>query len=472
MRYVRNISIFVLILLPVIAAFFVPTGVHAFGLSQGFRDAAYAQVNSSRLNETEALQTILSYEPWHYDKWLRLGELQYAMEEYQAAITTFATVDKAGKLTARGEFEYGKCFLALGEYEKARDIFRSVSERGVVDTRFLLELAEVQESINDSNGTKTTLLLAHGLDPNDHKINYALGVQLAATQPDDAVFFLNDALSDMEYQVASSALMNIILTTQVLGQDASRFIYIGQELSLLGEWEAASAAFLNSTAIDPKNAYAWALAGEAVQHVNGDGYPYLQKALELDPHSDIVNGLAALYYRRQSKLDVALIYLYAAAENNPNESTWQIEIGATLALQGNLEEALMHYQMATLMDSENWVTWRQLAAFCVLHNYKVDTEGFEAARRALLLNPDSPSLLDLMGTVYMIMDNLSEAERFYLQANQVAPNQAEILYHLGQLYMEKGDTKNALYYLQQAAVFATDNRIRENANRLIRQIGG
>lgn len=472
MRYLRSSSIFILILLPVIAAFFVPTGVHALGLSQAYKDAATSQVNGLRVNEARALQTIVAYEPWHYDKWIRLGELQYAMEEYQAAIITFEIVEKTGKLTSRGEFEYGKCWLALGDFEKARGVFRSVSARGVVDTLFLLELAEVQESINDSYGTKATLLLAHGLDPKDHKINYALGVQLASTQPDDAIFFLNDALLDLEFQVASSALINVISSTAILGQDASRFIYIGQELSRLGEWEAASAAFLNAAAIDPKNAYAWALAGEAVQHVNGDGFPYLQKALELDPHSDIVNGLVALYYRRQSKLDVALVYLYAAAENNPNESTWQIEIGATLALQGNLEEALMHYQMATMMDPESWVTWRQLAAFCVLHNYKVDTDGFDAARRALLLNPESPSLLDLMGTVYMIMGNLTEAERFYLQANQIAPNQAEILYHLGQLYMEKGDEQNALFYLQQAAVFATDNRIRENANRLIRQISG
>ncbi len=472
MRYLRSSSIFILILLPVIAAFFVPTGVYASGLSQAYVDAATSQETGLRVNEASALQTIVAYEPWHYDKWIRLGELQYAMEDYQAAVITFETVDKAGKLTSRGEFEYGKCWLALGEFDKAREVFRNVSARGVVDTRFLLELAEVQESVNDPYGTKATLLLAHGLDPKDHKINYALGVQLASTQPDDAVFFLNDALLDLEYQVASSALINVISNTAILGQDASRFIYIGQELSRLGEWEAASAAFLNAAAIDPKNAYAWALAGEAVQHVNGDGFPYLQKALELDSHSDIVNGLVALYYRRLSKLDVALVYLYAAAENNPNESTWQIEIGATLALQGNLEEALLHYQMATLMEPENWVTWRQLAAFCVLHNYRVDSDGFDAARRALLLNPESPSLLDLMGTVYMIMGNLTDAEKFYLQAKQIAPNQAEILYHLGQLYMEKGDQQNALYYLQQAAIFATDNRIRENANRLIRQIGG
>jgi Flp pilus assembly protein TadD len=208
-----------------------------------------------------------------------------------------------------------------------------------------------------------------------------------------------------------------------------------------------------------------------VQHVNGEGYPYLEKAIELDPHSDIVNGLLALYFRRQAKLDIALEYLYTAAENNPNESTWQIEIGSTLALQGKLADALMHFQMATLMDPENWVPWRQMAAFCVTHNYAVDPNGYEAARKALLLYPDSPSLLDLMGSVYMIMGELDQAEHFYTQAEQLAPNQAEVLYHLGQLYLEKDEKEKALSYLQKAAMFATDNRIRENANRLIQMNG-
>jgi hypothetical protein len=38
--------------------------------------------------------------------------------------------------------------------------------------------------------------------------------------------------------------------------------------------------------------------------------------------------------------------------------------------------------------------------------------------------------------------------------------------------LEKDEVEKALNYLQQAAIFATDNRIRENANRLIQMNGG
>jgi tetratricopeptide (TPR) repeat protein len=472
MKLVKKLGVFILILLPVLVAIFIPTAAHAFSLDQAQQAAANAQLNGEREAEVKALQVILEHQPWRHDKWIRLGELQYSLEDYEDAIHSFEIVQKAGALTTRAEYEYGKCWLAMGETEKARDVFRGLSERDVVDASFLLEVAGIQKSINDAYGTLATLLLAHGLEPDNRGINYELGIQFAATEPEHALFFLQDALKESQYQRGSSALINVIAGTTELGENAERYIYIGQQLSLLAEWEAAGSAFLKATEIDPQNAIAWALAGEAVQHVSEEGYPYLAKALELDPRSDIVNGLMAVYFRRQSKLDIALEYLYKAAENNPNESTWQIEIGTTLALQGELEDALLHYQMAAILEPEDWTVWKQVAAFCVTHNYEVETTGYEAARKALLLYPDSPSLLDLMGTVYMIMDELDQAEHFYLEADGLAPNQAEILYHLGQLYLEKGDKEKALDYLQQAAIFATDNRIRENANRLIITNGG
>jgi Flp pilus assembly protein TadD len=472
MKQVKKVCVIFLILVPLILAAFIPTAAQAFTLSNAMQQSEIAHRIGNRDNEVKALQTLLEYQPWRYDAWAQLGGLQYALGRYQEAIDAFQTVQKAGKLTAANELEFGKCWLALEKTDQARDAFRRASDLHSQDVDFLIELSEVQETINDSYGVLATLLQAHGLEPQNHHINYDLGVQFASSQPENAIFFLDDAAKDATYQQASNILINFISNTKSLGEVAERYIYIGQQLSLLGEWESASSAFKKATTLDPQNAIAWALEGEAVQHVNGDGYPFLTKALELDPHSDIVNGLMALYFRRQLKLDMALTYLYSAAENNPNESTWQIEIGSTLALQGNLVDALTHYKMATMMDPNNWGTWKQLAAFCVTYDYNVDTDGLEAARKALLLYPGSPVLLDLMGSVYMIMDDLDNAERFYFQALQAAPNQAEILYHLGQLYLAKGDKGKALDYLQQAAMYATDNRIRENANRLIKTNGG
>ena len=110
----------------------------------------------------------------------------------------------------------------------------------------------------------------------------------------------------------------------------------------MGEWQAAAAAFGKATTLEPQNGIAWALRGEAVQHVGESGFDDLTKALELNPQSDIVNGLTAVYYRRQKEYDKAITYLYKAMEDNPNEATWQVEIGNTLAMKGDLSNASVH----------------------------------------------------------------------------------------------------------------------------------
>jgi Flp pilus assembly protein TadD len=159
-------------------------------------------------------------------------------------------------------------------------------------------------------------------------------------------------------------------------------------------------------------------------------------------------------------------------EDNPNEATWQIEIGNTLALKGDLSNALVHLQVATLMEPDSWTPWQSLATFCITYNYQISTTGLEAARKALLLVPGSPVLLDIMGSAYMVTGDLDSAERFFLQALQAAPKQAEILFHLGQVYLQENKKEQAFSYLREAADNATDSRIRDNANLLIQQSGG
>ncbi len=472
MNALRKWSTLLLVLVPLALGVVIPGGPEAFAFMDASQRAQAANLAGNRNNELSALKSMVPFQPWRAELWNRMGELQYDTGAYAEAIQSFQTASENGQLSAQGQFEIGKSWQALGETEKAKQVYRAVSESGLADAQLLLELALAQESLNDSIGTLATLLRAHGMAPLDNAINYALGIQFAATQPDNAIPFLENAAAETTYSTASSALITLIQNTASLGESAERSIYLGQELSTLAEWEAAASAFDKAVQIAPENGIAWALLGESVQHVGEDGFDDLSRALELNPHSDIVNGLMAVYFRRQKKYDLAITYLYKAAENNPNESTWQVEIANTLAMQGNVNDALIHFQVATLMDPENWIPWRELATFCVSYNFSVNPIGLDAARKALLLKPNSPSLLDLMGSAYMIMGDLDSAERFFTQALQVAPNQAEILYHMGQLYLEKKETAQALQYLRQAAQTTTDNRIRDNANRLIQMNGG
>ena len=472
MKILQRSLIFLLVVLPMGLGLIVPTGPESFAFLNSSRSAAEAKAKGDRKTEIFSLQVIAANQPWRKEVWEQIAALQFVTGDYQAAIQTYQTAASLGTLSAKSLFNEGKAWNAIGDQEKAKMIYRAASGTNSEDVSFYLELANSQEDINDSIGTLATLLRAYGLTPEDKGINYALGVQFAASQPDNALKFLNNAAADGLYAANADALILTIQTSDPLGESASRYIYIGQELSQIGEWQAAASAFTKAVSLDGQNGISWALLGEAVQHVGESGFDQLSKALQLNPHSDIVNGLMALYYRRQKKYDIALTYLYKAVENNPNESTWQIEIGNTLALEGDLSDALVHLQVATLSEPGNWVTWSSLATFCITYNYSISPIGLDAARKALLLVPGNPALLDIMGSAYLVTGDLDSAERFYLQALQAAPDQAEILYHLGELYLQEQKKDLAFSYLRSAAEFATDSRIRDNANLLIQQNGG
>lgn len=468
----KRVGLILFILLPLAVGMLVPTGSQVFAYTSAMRSATQADAAGNRKQEMAALQRAAEVQPWNSALWSRLGGLYVEIGEPEKAIENFKLATKLGTLTPEAQFQYANAWQSLGQVEEARELYRRLSEAGISDVGLLLQVAEAQKSINDSIGTLATLLQAREISPSDIDLNYQLGVQFAASQPDNALAFLQAVADVSQYQSAAKSLISLIEATAQIADSAERFIYIGQALSNLGEWEAAGVAFDKARTLDPQNGIAWALHGEAIQHVGESGFDDLSKALELSPHSDIVNGLMAVYYRRQQKYDLAIKYLYSASESNPNEPTWQVEIGNTLALQGQLNDALIHFQVATLMDESNPVPWRALASFCVSYNYLVDSVGVEAARKALLLSPGSGSALDLMGSVYLVMGDLDSSERFLLQAEQALPGRSEILYHLGQLYLQKGDKATAFSYLRRAAEATTDTRIREAANRLIQTNGG
>jgi superkiller protein 3 len=472
MNWLKKSVVFLLILLPLIATAFLPLNAEALDMLSAGRTVESARQAGDRKAEFAALQQMSEYQPWRIDLFEQMADLQFTMGNYQQSLDLYQQAEKRGTLQAESTFNEGKDWESLGERDRAKNSYRQASEFANQSIDFYLGVAKAQEGLNDSIGILATLLRAYKLSPGDLNINYELGVQFAATQPKNALSFLENARTNPVYSTYAAALSEAITATDSWGESAERYVYLGQELSQISEWQAAASAFYKATRLDEQNAIAWALYGEAVQHVGEDGYPALSKALELDAQSDIVNGLMAIYYRRQQKYDLAIDSLYKAVENNPNESTWQIEIGNTLALQGDLADALIHLQVATLMEPDSWVPWQSLATFCINHNYYVREIGLEAARKALLLVPGSPVLLDIMGSVYYSLGDLDSSERFYLQAINAAPNQAEILYHLGELYLQKGDRGQAIHYLQQAAEKATDSRIRDNANLLIQQNGG
>jgi len=420
--------------------------------------------------EIENIIVLLQFSPWRGDLWQRTGRLYMNEGDLEKAVEAFEHADNLTELDAQGKVWMADALLGLGEKDRAKEILRGVDADQ--DVFILMQTAALQRQLNDTFGALNTLLTAYPLDSMNGELNYQLGIQLAAQEPDNAVQYLQVALADARRQMGAQALLDLLSDTVEIAGMAERYIYIGQTLAQIEEWDVAARAFQQAVDIDPQNSIAQALLGEALQQNGENGYPALEKAMGLEPEGEMVNGLAALYFYRQGKPEAALEYLKRALDANPTAAVWEIETANVLAQMGELEDALTHYQRAIQLDDTNWVSWKALAMFSISRNYEVNTIGLDAARQALLLNPNSPALLDLMGTGLMLLGDLDSAERYFLQADALDPNQAAILIHLGQLHIYSGERETAFDYLRRAVEVAEESRLRDMANRLLLENGG
>jgi tetratricopeptide (TPR) repeat protein len=168
-----------------------------------------------------------------------------------------------------------------------------------------------------------------------------------------------------------------------------------------------------------------------------------------------------------------LPYLQAIATAEPEQVVWRMEIGATLAELGQVNEALAEFQLAVGMDPENVDTWKALASFCIQHNLELRTIGLEAAREALALEPEGAETLDLMGWTFFLLDDSTSAERFLHRALEENENYVNAYLHLGQLYLKAQQNSLAYQNLKRASQLADDmSETKLLAQRLLEQYFG
>jgi len=471
-RWIEKLLIGLFILMPFGFSALLPLSALPEGLSQSRKTAAEARVSNDVVAELNALESIVSYAPWQGANWQRLGRLRLDLGNNSGAVDAFNQALALGALSSEGMVWTADALSRNGETDKAKEILRELTVNEDVDSFSLLQGALIQRSLNDTNGALVNLLRAYEADPLNGEVNYRAGLQLAASRPDESLPFLERAAeASPERAYTCQNLIEVIRDSSNLGESGARYVSIGQELSTMSEWDVAQSAFLRAVELSPEDGDAWALLGEAVQQNGEDGTDYLVKARELGPDAELVNGLSGLYYRRQGKSELALVYLKKALDANPKALVWEIETGSTLDGMGDLEGALQHYQNATDIDPMQWLPWRALAAFCITRNYQLEEIGLPAARQASSLYKGSPALLDLLGTALMMTGDLDEALNSFLQADAIDPHQTAILIHIGQAYLEKEENETAAAYFRQAEEYAKDNRLREMAARLLVESG-
>jgi len=195
-----------------------------------------------------------------------------------------------------------------------------------------------------------------------------------------------------------------------------------------------------------------------LQQQNGrDGYPALQQALALAPENTLVRSLFALYWQRADNPQKAVEVYSALAAENPQTAIWQVELANATAQAGDIPAGLEILVRAAQDFSEDAEVNAALANFCASYHTELDTYGLTAARKALLLAPDSLEAQLAMGNVLFSLQDYKSAARYYQKALAIDPAALSALYQLGVIYFNQEAPDTARYYFEQVLFFAPEN---------------
>lgn len=432
--------------------------------------ANLAQSQNQPAEAARALQQLLNLQPWRSELYEKLAELQLDAGDPSAAIAAYQQAYQENALDAGGILRLAQLQVQTGNTTQARILLTDLLKTTQLTDGIFFQAADRLKEFTSAQDFLALLNAILEKNPTDGRALYLKGVYLAPTDSAQAVLALEQAgRKDEGLQVTAAQLLASLDAAAQAQSDALAEMEIGRSLADLGEWQAAEIAFQQAADLQPDMADAWAFLSEAKQNQGKPADSEIERALALAPNSSTVKALAALYYRRMGKPEIALVYLHSAADQEPDVAYWQVELGKTLCALNNFQDALPYFVNATELEPDNAQNWIELARFSLNYGVEPAKFGLPAARKAVLLAPKNAQALDILGALFLTQNDLASAERFLQQSLQQDAANSEAHLHLGQVYLASGNLEAARPYLDEALRLSPESAVGKLAERLIRQ---
>lgn len=420
-------------------------------------------------------QTSLATEliPWRFDLPYLAARLALQNGNSLQTIQILEQPLIASQMTPADLLVLGDAYQHSGDSLMAAAIWQRVSELAP-SPEIYQRLAEHHQAHQDYPAAIEDLRQMLQYNPADGGLNYRIGLLYATYDPDAALAYLAQA-AELDPDLAPDALelQRKIRTATLFDEPAYTLTSVGRVLATLDEWELAEAAFHNATQLRTDYSEAWAFLGEARQHTKSDasgeytGLADLQLAISLDPNSIAANLFMGLYWSRQGDPKLAASFIQNTLTIEPDNPLLHAELGNALAQQGDLPAAEAAYRQAISLAPDDPLFYRLLAEFSLTNRIQVRQIALPAARTAVILDPEEPRSLDLLGNVLLILEDYQSAERFLLKALEVDPDYALAHLHLGMVLVQRNDMLRARQEFDLAKTLSSDNWTIAQAQRFI-----
>jgi tetratricopeptide (TPR) repeat protein len=193
----------------------------------------------------------------------------------------------------------------------------------------------------------------------------------------------------------------------------------------------------------------------------------LEQAVAARPDTDELIDSLAQVLARSGQLDRAVSLLAAALKKRPTSETLQYAVAVSYDLGGQWQKAVA--EMRGLLRRSP----RHAAALNFV-GYTLAEHGaeLEQAQRlvvaSLALRPLDGYVLDSLGWVYFKLGRLDQARDTLEKANRLAPDEPEILKHLGEVALRQQHKDRAAGLLRRALERNPDPKLRRDIEALLR----
>jgi tetratricopeptide (TPR) repeat protein len=347
---------------------------------------------------------------------------------------------------------------ADGRNEDAQASFRQALERseGALDVaaafaRFLIMVGKKQEAADLAED------LAGG-EPDDETVLGRIEVERAAHLPERALTLARARRASSEVSAETRARLDIV---------------VGE---ILADKDPAGAA--ETLLRVPRNVVSFAesrLRAAEIRREQGqlaEAAKLLAEAEASSPGEAMNDELAAAWALLEEKKGSAaagLRRLEAALEKRPGARRLRLARAALLDRMGRWREALAGTEEMLNEDpssSEALNFWGFVAAD---HDHDLH-RARQRIRAALAFDPGSGAIIDSLGWAHLKSGELSPATLFLEQAGRLEPDDPEILLHLAELYLRKGDRARAAERLQKALAGKPEDAVKRRLLELYRRV--
>jgi len=403
--------------------------------------------------------------PWRYlpciPSLVGLGRVTLALAIVLASSGYAGGDEVKAKSPGQEQFEQGLAQLNGKNYTQAEASFKKALAINPKFAAAYLGLADIHEFEGDIAGAGLFLQKAVAISPESAAVQTAWGQYLfsqkrfveaekayqRAIQIDPKAAVPRALLGDLYLLALKKPDDAVMAYRACLALDASNLkanFMLGTALLALGKTEEGETQLGKASNLAPNDVTVRkALADLELRRGELDvAMANYRKILEIAPNTTWAQiGIGDVFMQRKDYNRAISSYQNALAQT-PNSVEVQTKLGMSQDLKGDTGSAEASYKKALTLDPKDGVAANNLAWLLAVKEQK-PKEALPWAQKAVAANPKNANFLDTQGWIIRANGDAGAALVVLKKAEALAPQNPGILYHLGLVYQELGNSSLA-----------------------------